>query len=184
MGFEQMKKRYQIVLNEMIEQRQTEALIIANDVQAITANRIQNSGIGADGNKYKLYSRHRLKYWLFNPTVFNSPKKIREWQFDAEYGQNNASYESLRKAYGLPIDKRTLTFDGNMWKDIFSEVIKHDQDSTIVEIKARSKENQNKVDSNSAQLKTNILSLSSDEQDFVNESNQKRIQRYLKKMTT
>jgi hypothetical protein len=174
-GLQDISQKYSKILNEMPKQRERLALIFAKDAFALVANRIQNSGIDKDGEKMPLYSRAPLPYWKLNENEFNAPTKIKKFKSDSAAGKIQPSYESLRKAYGLPTDKRTLTFDGAMFKSIIQEVTRHEDYITEVTIKSENRKDQNKVNSNSKIIGKNILSFGDIEGKFLRELNEKRI---------
>lgn len=171
---------FQRIVSELPETRQKLALIMAKDAHALTADRIQNSGINARGEKMPLYSQNPLNLGFINPIEFNAPTKIIKFKKDAQKGKNNGSYAALRKAYGLPIDKRTLTFDGDMFASIIQEVDEHDENKTIVSIRSSDRANQDKVNWNSKRVKSNILAFGDDEKKLISELNSKRIKDLLK----
>jgi hypothetical protein len=179
-GLGKLAKKYAKILEQLPDDRQKLALIMAADAHALTANRIQNTGVDANDTKMKLYSRKPLPYWKLNESDFNAPSKIKKFKADAAKKKIEPTYENLRKSYGLPINKRTLTFDGDMWKSIEQVVTNHDQLITEVTIRAKDKVNQNKINSNSRIVGINILQFSEDEQEFIRESNEKRIKELLK----
>jgi len=174
-GIKEMIQKYAEIAKELPEQRQKLALIFAHDAHALVAQRIQNTGVDAKGAKMKLYSENTFRYWLLNESEFNSPTKIEKFKRDASNKKNNGSYRALRQVYGLPVDKRTLTFDGDMWKSIEPTVIYHDEFKTVVEIKAKDKVNQEKIDKNSKIVNVNILAFGEDELEFISELNKERI---------
>lgn len=174
-GLKNLIQKYTAIAKELPEQRQKLALIYAHDAHALTANRIQNSGIDARGSKMKLYSERPFNLGKLDPNDFNAPSKIAKFKKDAAKGVNNGSYRALRQAYGLPIDKRTLTFDGTMWKSIEQVVAYHDEFKTIVEIRAKDAKTKSKVDNNSRIVNINILAFGKDEKEFLAELNKERI---------
>jgi hypothetical protein len=178
-GLRDMINRYTAIAKVIPEQRQKLALIYAHDAHAITANRVQNTGTDARGNKFKLYSERPFNLGLLNPTDFNAPSRVAKFKKDAAKGLNNGSYRAFRAAYGLPTDKRTLTFDGDMWQSIEQVVVFHDEYKTIVEIRSKDAENTRKVNSNSRIVGINILSFGKNEKDFLTELNKERINKLL-----
>lgn len=170
--YNEVKKKAQNTRDEF-------ALIAAKDMHALTANRIQNQGKGPDGTKFKLYSQKVFPYWFLNDSDFNAPSKIKKFKQDAAKKKNNGSYHALRKAYGLPVDKRTLTFDGGMFKSIDTFIESSDANRTTVVIKPDNQEDQKKVNYNSSQLDVNILSFGQDEKDLVKELMKQRLSNLL-----
>jgi hypothetical protein len=180
MGFKALSISYGKKAALLAKDRQKEALVMGSDGHALTANRIQNEGVGSDGQAFKKYSQKRMPYWLLNPNNFNAAGKINNFKKAAKEGKNNASYSALRSAYGLPTDKRTLTFDGSMFKSIGVTVESHDALQTTVVIKANNEEQQDKVNFNSAQLKTNILEFGATEKALIKAMNLERINKVLR----
>jgi hypothetical protein len=90
-------------------------------------------------------------------------------------------YKALRKSLGLPVDKRTLTFSGDMFSDIRPEIIEHNDEVTIIEIKARASFNQAKINFNSKTIEKSIIGFSKEDKAFITEANQKRIQKIFDK---
>lgn len=174
MGFSEMILKYQNIVKKAQDTRDQFALVTAKDMHALTANRIQNEGKGADGNKFKLYSQNLFPYWFLRDSDFNAPSKIKKFKNDAAKKKNNGSYDALRKTYGLPTDKRTLTFDGGMFKSIDTYIQSSDLNSTTVVIKPDNAEDQKKVNYNSAQLDQNILAFGNEEKELVRELVKKR----------
>jgi hypothetical protein len=180
-GFKDISKKYGTIIQEWPETRQQLALIMAHDAHALTADRIQNTGTDFKGKKYPTYSKKpNIPYWLINPTKFNAPSKIQRFKDKAAKGTIDPSYENLRREYGLPTDKRTLTFDGDMWHSIEQVVTEHDIFKTVVTIRAKDRDNQNKVNWNSGQLKSNILQFGKDEAELIRDMNKVRIDKILK----
>jgi hypothetical protein len=179
-GLRNLIQKYTSIAKELPEQRQKLALIYAHDAYALTADRLQNEGIDARGTKMKAYSDKPMKHWLLNPTNFNAPTKVSKFKKDAAKGVNNGSYKAFRSSYGLPTDKRTLTFDGTMLKSIDQVVVFHDEYKTIVEIRPKDIATKKKVDNNSRIVKVNILAFGKDEKDFLAELNRERINNLLR----
>lgn len=180
-GLKDLIDKYKKIAKEMPEQRKRLALIYAREAHAITANRIQNTGINAEGQKMPLYSERPFNLGKLNPDTFNAPSKIIKFKKDASLKKNDGSYKALRKAYGLPVDKRTLTFDGGMFKSIIQEVTEHNELKTVVEIKANNEEEQEKINSNSNRVKSNILSFGKDEKELIRSLNEERVKNLLKR---
>ena len=176
-AFKSIFNTYTRVAEQLAQDRRETAVIIALDVFALVADRVQNDGIGSDGVKFPLYSQIPGPYWLLNPSNFNSSTKITKFKKDARKGRNNGSYHALRKAYGLPVDKRTLTFDGDMWKSVVAVVVTHTDVLTIVELRAKDEINQKKINYNSRQLGISIISFSKSDKEIISEMNVERVQR-------
>ncbi len=174
-GLRNLIEKYTSIAKELPEQRQKLALIYAHDAHALTANRIQNSGIDARGSKMPLYSDRPFNLGKLDPNDFNAPSRIIKFKKDAAQNKNNGSYKALRQAYGLPVDRRNLTFDGTMWKSIEQVVAYHDEFKTIVEIRPKDPKTKMKVDNNSRIVKVNILAFGKEERELLAELNEERI---------
>ena len=147
-GIKTLLKKYAAKAEDIAANREREALLIAKDMFALVARRLQNQGIDKDGNKFKLYS---------------------------------GKYAAKRKAFGLPIDKRTHTFTGEMFKSVRPIVVSHSLTRTVVEIRANDRKNQDKINENSKIVGKNILSLNEEEKNLLEELNLERVQRVLLK---
>jgi len=174
-----MSEKYANLLKDWADFRQKEALIMAKEAHALTAARIQNFGLSYKGEKFRGYSRKPLRSLLhLDETEFNAPSKIRKFKDQVRKGQIEPTYFNLRQAYGLPVDRRTLTFDGDMWLSITQEVLEHDEFKTVVVIRSKDRENQEKVNKNSGMLKSNILSLGEEEKRLIRTKNKERVKKF------
>lgn len=178
----QMITNFQRIVSNLPETRQKLALIMASDAHALTADRIQNTGVNARGEKMPLYSQNPLPLFYFDDAGNKrSPSKLAKFKKDAQAGKNNGSYDAFRKAFGNPTDKRDLTFTGDMWKSIIIEVDEHTPTKTIVSVRSKDRANQDIVNYNSKRVKSNILAFSKDEKELIKKLNLKRIENLLKK---
>lgn len=137
--------KYEKILVQMASEREVAAMQISKDMLALIQMRLQNEGIDANGQKFKLYS---------------------------------SGYAAKRKALGLPIDKRTHTFTGDMLKSTRPIVVENNYTRTVVELSASDTDNQNKINENSRIVGINILKLTEDENNLLDELNLERINRY------
>ena len=179
-GLRELTQKYASKLKDMPEKRKEFALKIAFDSFALVAYRIQNYGIDANGNKMKGYSTAKMPYWKLDPTDYNGSGKVSRFKKDAADGKVIPSYKTFREYYGLPTDKRTLTFDGDMFKSIEPFISEHTEVLTEVTIKSKDEKNQKKVNVNSNIVGINILSFGDDEKDFIREANEKRVNDFFK----
>lgn len=180
-GLRNLITKYTRIAAEIPEQRQKLALIYAHDAFGLTADRIQNTGIDARGNKMKGYSDKPMNVGRLNPNDFNSPSKIINFKKDAAKGKNNGSYKALREFLGRPTGYRNLTMDGTMFKSIEQVVAYHDEYKTIVEIRPKDAKTKKKVDNNSRIVAVNILAFGKDERAYLAELNKERIEQLLNK---
>lgn len=158
------------------ETRADRAYIMLADSFELISLRIQNTGINSDGAKMPPYSTTPSFYAAFlDPSNFNGTAKIKKFKDDFKKGKNTGSYAELRKAYGLPTDKRTLTFDGAMFNSI-RPVVKVLDDTTVeVYLDGTDDLTRKKIRGNNKNAKTNILSLSEDERILITKANQTRL---------
>lgn len=179
MGIEDLINKYSKILSELPKERERIALQVANEAKALAASRIQNTGIDSEGNKMPLYSKKPLPLYYFNNS--NNQSAVDKFKKDVKAKKAIPSYEVFRKYHGMPTDKRTTTFTGDMWKDIFVEVTNQTLDITEVTIRARSDENQKKVNYNSKTAKANILAISDEEEKLINQSHAELVDNFLRK---
>jgi len=177
MGLKALSEKYARIINALDDQREASAMIMAHDAHALTSNRIQERGENWKGEKMALYSQNELPLFFFNPTDYNAPGKVNTFKDRVKAGKAKSSYHEFRKSYGLPVNKRTLTFDGNMFKDITQKVTKKDKSMVEVTVMAKSKENQDKVDWNSRKVGENILQFGEDEKKLILKLNKERLQK-------
>ncbi len=111
----------------------------------------------------------------------------RRLQNEGEDSQGNkfklysVAYKAKRKSLGLPVDKRTHTFTGDMFKSTRPIIVEHSLTRTVVEIRANDRKNQNKLNENSKIVGTNILKLNDEEKNLLEELNLERIQKVMSK---
>ena len=91
----------------------------------------------------------------------------------------SVNYKAKRRALGLPVDRRTHTFSGDMFKSTRPIVIEHNVNRTIVEIRGNDRENQNKINENSRIVGINILSLNEEEKNILDELNLERVNKVM-----
>lgn len=159
-------------IKEIAETREKNALIYANELIALVNDRLESKGIDSDGVKFPGYSDRPLAWDKAVNVILNSNRPSAAKSIKP----GKISYKELRKLIGLPTDRRTHVFTGNMLKSIRPEIVKNDQSITIVEIKSSSKELQERLNKNSERMKTNLLSPNDQEVEFLKESNRQRIQ--------
>lgn len=181
-GIIDMVAKFAKLAQELPKERQKLALLFAHDAHALTANRIQNTGVNARGEKMRPYSKNPLPLFFFNGNKTNATSKADKFKKDVAKGLIKSSYENFRKAYGLQTAFRDLTFDGDMWASIHQEVESHDANQTTVVIKSRDGNNQKIVNYNSKQNKTNILAFGKEEKKLLLELNKERIGKLIKSL--
>jgi len=174
-GIRNLIEKYTRIAKELPGQRQKLALIYAHDAHAITQARLVNDGVNANGKKFPKYSEGFIAHLLV-PSKYAKSSVVVKFKKDANEGKNNGSYRAFRDAYGRRTDIRTHNVDNNMLQSIEQVVTFHDEFKTIVEIRAKDKENQRKVNANSAIVKINILAFGKAEKDLLSDLNKERIQ--------
>jgi hypothetical protein len=178
--FTDIVNKYSKIAKDLPTIRLQLAMDAATDGLQLVIERLQERGEGAEGQKFDRYSEAMMPYWLINPNNYKGSGKVSKFKKNAAAKRNNGSYRALRKAYGLPTDKRTFTFEGDMLLslDVFLE--SHNADETIVVTKARSRGEQDKVNWNSGMVDSNILSYNKEEIEFISQANLQRVQKLLK----
>jgi hypothetical protein len=176
-----LAQKYSEIIRKLPDERRNQALRMASDAHALTANRIQNRGEDATGNKMKLYSKKpNPKWYALNPSDFGAPGKITKFKKKVAKKEIEPTYENLRKEYGLPIDKRTLTFQGQMFASIGFKVTEHNKYFTEVTIAAKDEKNKTKVAANSRIVGINILKFGDQEAKMINRLNTERVNKLYK----
>ncbi len=178
MGISDLINKYSNMLKELPAERQRVALEIGNNAKALISSRVQNEGLNDKNEKFPLYSKNPLPLNYFVSSNKGADTRFKK---DVNKGVISSSYENYRKYHGLPTDKRTTTFTGDMWKDVIAEITLQTETTTEVTISARSKHNQDKINSNSKYAKANILSLTLEEEALINEVHKKSVENFLKK---
>lgn len=133
-------------LDNLNDNRDNEALIIASDIHALVQLRIQTTGIAYTGSKFSPYS---------------------------------SGYAKQRKKAGAQTRIVDFTLTGEMWRNIRPEIIESTPTKTVVEIKARTANNQMKLTAALTQPASgprgNILFPNERELAIANEANRQRV---------
>ena len=174
MSITSLKARFARIVTEISEQRQELSLIYASDLTALVTDRLLNEGESAEGKKFPLYSEIDLGS-LAKRVVQASNKP------SAKTKKGAGSYKEIRKKLGLPIDKRTHSFTGDMIKSVRPIVEKNDKYVTVIKISADNEFAQNKINWNSNKMKTNLLRANPKERELIEKLNQKRVQNIINK---
>ncbi len=171
MNFTAAKVRIARIIDNLSKQRQENALQYCDELISLVNERLEKKGEGSDGQKFPLYSKNKLAY----RTALKVIQKSNRPSAGKNLKKDQTSYEDIRKLLGLPIDRRTHVFTANMLKSIRPTVIENTSEKTVVEIKSASQENQLKLNQNSFNMKTNLLSPNKNEIDFLEAVNKERI---------
>lgn len=159
-------------LKDFIENREKDALIISNDYTALIIDRLINEGVGSDNQKFPLYSQREIP-----SNYFADGNRAGAAKRFAKTDQPK-TYENWRKFNGLPIDKRTHSFTGDMLKSVRPIVVDRNDNEIVVDIQPNDSENKDKIRWNSSRLNTNLLAPTFDEIQFVDDANEQRIEKY------
>lgn len=162
-------------IKKLSSEREKNAMIYANELIALINDRLESKGTNAEGVKFPGYSEKPLAWDTAVKIIMESNRPSAAKSIKP----GKTSYKDLRKLIGLPVDRRTHVFTGNMLKSIRPEVIKNDEATTIIKIKPASKELQDRINQNSKRMKINLLKPSDEEVEFLNEANRQRIMNIL-----
>jgi len=174
MSITTLKVRIQRIVNDLTEQRQKSAEKFAAELTAKITDRLLNEGESAEGKKFPLYSEKDLGSLAKRVIeVSNKPS--------AKTKKGAGSYKEIRKKLGLPVDKRTHSFTGDMIKSVRQIVEESDQYKTVIKISASNDFDQNKINWNSNKMKTNLLRANQKEKDLIDLLNSQRIQSIINK---
>lgn len=180
MSLDILRDRYAKVIQDLANNRNKEALVIAGDLTALIIDRNINDGTNKDGEKYDKYSKNPLPLFYFDEDNSNSPSKTKSFKEKAKKKEIIPSYENYRKFLGLPTTKRTHVVTGAMFKSIRPEIIQQTKTVTVVEIKADNRKDQDKLNWNSNKVGGSIISASDREKEIVNIANKERIRKSLR----
>lgn len=176
MTLSDFKARIENALFDIAENRQKNALIYANDLIALINMRLINEGVGADGVKFKLYSTSTLEDGEATKNIEKSNRPV------TNKGKVARNYKELRELAGLPVDRRTHSFNGDMLKSITATVEKQSKDESVIAINAKDEFNRNKLIWNSNIVKISLLKPNKDEENMVREANNERLKNIMNKI--
>lgn len=169
-----LKLKFARIVDDLTKNRQQNALNFAGDLIALVNDRLINEGVDANGKKFPLYSENNLGLKTALDVIAKSNKP------GAKLKSGDTSYRAIRSALGLPTDKRTHVFTGDMLKSIDAKVSESNKYLTIVEMKSKDDANQKKLNENSARMKINLLRANKKEAEIIDASNQERLRNVLK----
>jgi hypothetical protein len=158
--------------------RKKEAILICQDATALMINRLQNKGTNSEGNKFKLYSDNPLPIFYFQ--YKNAPSKVESFKKKVKEKKTEPTYKSFRSNLGLPTDKRTHTLTGDMFGSIRPEIESHDDEKTVVVIKANDRLNQDKINWNSNLMGLSIIGLNKGEVELITAAQRERLNKLRK----
>lgn len=171
MSITSVKVRLARIIDNLNKDRQRNALIYSNELITLVNDRLENKGEGSEGQKFPGYSENNLSY----QKALNVIKKSNRPSAAKNLKKGETSYKDIRKVLGLPVDRRTHVFKGEMLKSIEPYVIDNTETSTTIEIRPKDRENQLKLNQNSFNMKTNLLSPNQKEIEFLELANRERI---------
>jgi hypothetical protein len=169
-----IKERITILQNE----RQQFAMIAAMDLTALIADRLTNDGVDGNNSSFPGYSENPIPLYYFGQQKTNRSGAFDSFKKKVKQGVV-PSYKNWRQHNGLPTNKRTHVFTGDMLKSLRPEVIEDSPYKTVVEIKSRKNDLQERLNHNSARMGISLLKPTSDEQMFIQELNENRIRKVL-----
>ena len=173
MSITTLKVKFARIVDDLTKNRQQNALNFAGDLIALVNDRLINEGVDANGKKFPLYSDTNLGTLTpFITKVSNAPKKGSKLK--------SGSYSQIRNALGLPIDKRTHSFTGDMLKSLRPIVEESNKYLIIIQIGSKDDKNQKKINYNSNRMKINLLRANKKEAAIVDVANQERLRNLLK----
>jgi len=111
-----LKLKFARIIDDLTKNRQQNAVNFANDLVLYVSDRLQNEGVDANGKKFPLYSTNNLGLKTALEVIAKSNKP------GAKLKGSDTSYKAIRATLGLPVDKRTHVFTGDMLKSIDAKV--------------------------------------------------------------
>jgi len=170
---------------QIIEQRRAAALRIGIEAIALIRLRIQNTGKNADNELFTGYSTSDILVGSSSFDNQNNAKKIfgkrknkqAKWvtlPSGARLQVLSGGYKKLRELDGYQTNHVDFFRTGSFWNSLFAQIDTEDNAKTIIIIKARDEGNQAKLNG-FAEKRGNILLLSSEEEELLNEVSAQRI---------
>jgi hypothetical protein len=89
---------------------------IALNAYDMASTRVINSGVDGDGNQLGSYSENELPLFFYTGKSLNKAGEAAVEK--AKKAGKGLSYKDFREANNRPTDHVTLSFSGDMWKDI------------------------------------------------------------------
>ncbi len=170
---------------QIIAERRKAALQIGVEAIALVKLRIQTTGKNAENEQFKGYSTNAILVGSSSFDNQSNAKKIfgkrknkkADWvtlPSGARLQVLVGGYKKLRELDGYQAGYVDFTRTGEFWRSIAAQIESEDNERTLVIIKARDEKNQAKLDS-FATKRGNILLLTSEEQEILNEISANRI---------
>ena len=138
------------------------AVTVANDVYALTQNRIIQKGEDSKGSRFPGYSKKQVPKFFFRGRSRNAGAETR-----VAKAKKTLSYEDFRKINNLQTGHVDLYFTGEMWRGTGVAVVGKQNGRIMVAIQGKTEPAKKKVDWNSARYGESILTPSSREIDMA-----------------
>jgi len=163
------------ISRDLIDTREQESIVIANDTIALVRLRVQTDKQDADGSDFGQYSEAVVPQWmLYGKSLSDgAEQRVR----DGEWFQ---SYKDLREANNLETDGIDFTFSGNMWRNTGVNKVKNTSFTTSVSIGGQTEMASNKL-SYQEPRHGNIIAISDEEQRLVIEAHEERVNKLINK---
>lgn len=175
--------------------RKADLMVIAKDTMALVKERVINSGESASGAKFKPYSQAVVPVTLYRNKEARSVKAYpnlfkavtgkalggkRKSQPTKGVGGWFASYKDWREVNRLQTNHKDFSFTSRMWKSVQPILISSTQTETVIEIKATTEAENNKLRWNSEREGISLLAANKAEERQVRKAYEERINRRIK----
>jgi hypothetical protein len=164
MGISDIANRYSAAIKRVIENQDRLGLGYGENHIALVNNRLEKDGTGFDGIKFPKYSDNPLPLFFFYGKS-NRSSAYESFTKKVTKGKVVSSYSEWRKHNGLPTDRRTFVFTGDMLASIRSEVSATPEGMVTITIQSPDSFNRNKVEWNQNKVGKPILKATDDERE-------------------
>lgn len=159
-----LKQYLKDIIERLDGTREERAVMAASDLYARIQNRIIQTGKDSDGGKIPGYSQTQAPKYFYYGRSRNSGADNRVRRSD----KKTLSYTEFRQLNSLQVDHVDLFFTGEMWRGTGVEITRRAFRETVVSIKGKTPEAEQKIEWNSARYGESILTPSMQEIDNVN----------------
>lgn len=182
MSLNAIAKKFDTLIKVIDSERQRDLMLISLDAKAMVADRVQNEGLDSNSTALPKYSDAGVPAYLLYNKLKPGGSKIGDdyKKIGAKYG-GIVSHKDVRQNYGLPTNKTTLTYTGEMWRDIGPVVTNKTKDTVTVQIKGLTSDSQDKLEWNTARY-GDFLALTNEEQGIIRASAFERRTKQIKKI--
>lgn len=167
MGISDIANRYSAAIKRVIENQDRLGLGYGENHITLVNNRLEKDGIAFDGVKFPKYSDNPLPLFFYKSQKTNRSSAYESFTKKVTKGKVVSSYSEWRKHNGLPIDRRTFVFTGDMLGSIRSEVESTPEGLVTITIQSPDSFNRNKVEWNQNKVNKPILKASDDEREKI-----------------